>query len=107
MLLSSTVRDDNATMTCDLTNPDLHGQDGALTSSTISSIFVVRAFYGVQASNISQSKFRRVASPCKFEISFRADFADLFEVRGAQRGNAARTTERDPTVKCNFGLFGP
>src|SRR3954463_243047 len=26
MLLSSTVRDDNATMTCDLTNPDLHGQ---------------------------------------------------------------------------------
>src|SRR5690349_12303625 len=30
LLLSSTLRDDNATLSCDLTNPDLHGSDGAL-----------------------------------------------------------------------------
>ena len=30
MLLSSTLRDDNATLTCDLTNPDLFDQDGRL-----------------------------------------------------------------------------
>src|SRR6478736_2239089 len=31
MLLSSTLRDDNATLTCDLTNPDLSDEKGKLT----------------------------------------------------------------------------
>src|SRR5688572_14405196 len=30
LLLSSTLRDDNATLTCDLTNADLHDSTGAL-----------------------------------------------------------------------------
>ena len=34
MLLSSTLRDDNATLTCDLTNPDLLDADGAVCTRT-------------------------------------------------------------------------
>jgi glycogen debranching enzyme len=35
ILLSSTIRDDNAALTCDLTNPELPGPDGRIHSDTI------------------------------------------------------------------------
>ena len=33
MLLASTLRDDDATLTCDLTNPDIYNNNGRLTFS--------------------------------------------------------------------------
>ena len=87
MLLSSTVRDDNATMTCDLTNPDLHGQDGALILEH-DLIHIRRSRFLWRAScfeHLSIRNFDALPRRVNLEISFRADFADLFEVRGAQR----------------------
>jgi glycogen debranching enzyme len=87
LLLSSTLCDDNATLTCDLTNPDLFDVEGRVTirhglihlrrsrflwNGACLERLVVRNF---------DERVRRIA----IEIGFAADFADLFEVRGARR----------------------
>jgi glycogen debranching enzyme len=87
MLLSSTLRDDNATLTCDLTNPDIYDATGRLAlrhdlihvrrlrflwNATCFERLVVRNF---------DERPRRLA----IEIAFEADFADIFEVRGTRR----------------------
>ena len=87
LLLESTLRDDNAVLTCDLTNPDLHDADGHLElehdiihlrrsrflwNATCYERLVVRNF---------GDRARRVRSANHFA----ADFVDLFEVRGARR----------------------
>jgi hypothetical protein len=46
LVLSSTLRDDNATLTCDLTNPDLYDSVGALCSSTTASTSAARGACG-------------------------------------------------------------
>ncbi|AMY11860.1 Amylo-alpha-1,6-glucosidase [Luteitalea pratensis] len=98
ILLSSTVRDDNATLSCDLTNPDVFDADGQLLlehdllhirrsrflwNATCYERLVLRNFDGQQ---------RQVT----LELAFAADFADLFEVRGAKR--ARRGTKLPPNV---------
>lgn len=87
MLLSSTLRDDNATLTCDLTNPDLFDEKGQLVLGH-DLIHLRRSrflwnggcFERLVLRNFDAEK-RRVS----IEIAFAADFADLFEVRGSQR----------------------
>ena len=87
MLLSATVREDNAMLICDLTNPDLTDAQGgtALDHDLIHvrrSQFLWNAAYRERLvlHNFDQSP-RRV----QIELAFAADFADLFEVRGAKR----------------------
>ncbi len=87
ILLSSTLRDDNATLTCDLTNPDLYYKNGKLA-------------FGHDLAHIRRSRFlwnatcyERIAirnyddmpRAIRITIGFEADFADLFEVRGTKR----------------------
>ncbi|SEG79273.1 amylo-alpha-1,6-glucosidase [Bosea lathyri] len=87
MLLSSTLRDDNATLTCDLTNPDVYDEGDRLVlehdlvhlrrsrflwNATCFERLVMRNF---------DERHRRIS----IEIAFEADFADLFEVRGTRR----------------------
>jgi glycogen debranching enzyme len=101
MLLSSTLRDDNATLTCDLTNPDIYDSNGRLTLShdlvhvrrsrflwnaTCLECLVVRNF---------DERPRRLA----IEIAFDADFADIFEVRGTRRER--RGVTQSPDVSTN------
>jgi glycogen debranching enzyme len=87
MLLSSTVRDDNATMTCDLANPDLHSAGGELILEH-DLIHIRRSRFLWRAScfeHLSIQNFDALPRRLNLEISFHADFADLFEVRGALR----------------------
>jgi glycogen debranching enzyme len=92
MLLSSTLRDDNATLTCDLTNPDLFDSKGKLR-------------LGHDLIHLRRSRFlwnaccyERVAirnyddrkQHIRIELAFAADFADLFEVRGTARARKGR-----------------
>ena len=93
ILLSSTLRDDNATLTCDLTNPDLIGAAGRprLDHDLIHlrrSRFLWNAgcFERLNVRNFDD-KPRRV----ELAVAFAADFADLFEVRGAQRARRGET----------------
>lgn len=87
LLLTSTVRDDNAVLVCDLTNPELPGRDGAeavlqdtLHLRRTRFLWNARAFERIAVSNydIRPRGFR-------LGLSFGADFADIFEVRGTPR----------------------
>jgi glycogen debranching enzyme len=93
LLLSSTIRDDNALLAVDLTNPEMRCGDQLIRQETV---------------HIYRSKFLRQA--CCFEririenygtetveltlsIQFGADFADIFEVRGGSRARRGRLLE--------------
>ena len=86
MLLSSTLRDDNAALICDLTNPDLaDARGGALEHDRVhlrrSKFLYLSACY----ERISVRNFTDSAQDITLRIAFAADFADLFEVRGNRR----------------------
>jgi glycogen debranching enzyme len=94
MLLSSTLRDDNATLTCDLTNPDLY--EGGLLALGHDLIHVRRSRFLWNAACFERLVVRNYDEHprrIELEIAFEADFADLFEVRGTRR---ARRGENEP-----------
>ena len=93
LLLSSSIRDDNAVLAIDLTNSEMRRGDQLIRHGTV---------------HIYRSKFLRPA--CCFErirvenfgtetaeltlsIQFGADFADIFEVRGGNRAGRGRLLE--------------
>ncbi len=88
MLLSSTLRDDNATLTCDLANPDL--PDLGLTSNLIHVRRSRFLWQGTCHERISIRNFDVAAHRLPVEIRYGADFADLFEVRGMVRTRHGR-----------------
>jgi len=92
LLLSSTVSDDNAVFTADLTNPDVL-RDGAIVIPR-GEIHVSRSRLLWEGSCIERIRVANYAvHPIEAPITFRfdADFADIFEVRGTAR---ARRGER-------------
>ena len=87
ILLSSTLRDDNATLTCDLTNPDLRDEAGHMLLEH-DLIHLRRSRFLWRAAcfeRISVSNFDERARTVRIRVAFAADFADLFEVRGTTR----------------------
>ncbi len=87
ILLSSTIRDNNATLTCDLTNPDFYGPGGelALAHDTIH-LRRSRFIYGNACyERILVRNFSDRDEDITLAIGFGADFADLFETRGMKR----------------------
>ncbi len=91
VLLSSTLRDDNATLTCDLANPDLPkcGPDGLAANL----IHIRRSRFlwnGVCHERISIRNFDVAARTIQVEVRYGADFVDLFEVRGMHRTRHGR-----------------
>jgi glycogen debranching enzyme len=87
MLLSSTLRDDNATLTVDLTNPDLRDATGAIVVEH-DQIHLRRSRFLWQ-----ESCYERLVARCfdtvprriRLRFAYASDFADLFEVRGTVR----------------------
>src|SRR3954454_3090837 len=91
-LLSSTISDDNATLTCDLTNPDLFEANdrlvlaqGLLHFRRSRLLSPSGLFERLAITNFSDRSLR-----FRIEIAFGADFSDLFEVRGAKRARRGR-----------------
>ncbi len=86
ILLSSTTRDDNATLTCDLTNPDLYEEDGTLLEHDLIHIRRTKFLYrSVCHERLAVRNFAGTRQRRRLEIRFDSDFADLFEVRGQRR----------------------
>jgi len=87
LLLSSTLRDDNGMLICDLTNPDVVDEAGRITLEhdllhlRRSRFLWNRSCYERLAIRNFDDRPRRVT----VQIVFAADFADLFEVRGTHR----------------------
>ncbi|NAZ36480.1 amylo-alpha-1,6-glucosidase [Rubellimicrobium sp. CFH 75288] len=90
ILLSSTVREDNAALTCDLANPDLSTPDGeTIPSDTIHVRRTIFLWDGRLHERLKVRNFGDRAVSVTLAIETAADFADIFEVRGeirAQRG---------------------
>ena len=106
ILLSSALRDDNAMLTCDLTNPDFFGDDGqvAVEHDLIhlrrSRFLWEDALY----ERLSIRNFDTETRQVSIDLSFAADFADLFEIRGMTR--LRRGTMREPQIGLSDVLLG-
>ncbi|QYY32283.1 MULTISPECIES: amylo-alpha-1,6-glucosidase [Cupriavidus] len=87
VLLSSVLRDDNVALTCDLTNPDLFDEQDRL--AMVHDLIHVRRsrflWQGTCYERLAVRNFDEVPRRIALELAFAADFADLFEVRGAHR----------------------
>ncbi|MDQ0134108.1 glycogen debranching enzyme [Neorhizobium galegae] len=110
MLLSSTLRDDNATLTCDLTNPDIFDHKGKL-SLAHDLVHLRRTRFLWNAGCFERLSIRNYddrRQHIRIEIAFGADFADLFEVRGTVRAKKGRPVpivkERDGVLLSYIGL---
>jgi glycogen debranching enzyme len=105
MLLSSTLRDDNATLTCDLANPDLY-EDGHLTVGH--DLLHLRRSKFLWSAGCYERLAIRNFGDCQHRIrltlDFAADFADLFEVRGSRR--ARRGTLHPPELAGDLVTLG-
>ncbi|WP_196258689.1 amylo-alpha-1,6-glucosidase [Pelagibacterium limicola] len=87
LLLSSTLRDDNTTLTCDLTNPDIF-DDAEHLKLEHDLVHLRRSRFlweGACYERLAVRNFSSDTVTITIDLSFRTDFADLFEVRGTRR----------------------
>ena len=93
LLLNSVVQDDNAALSVDLANPDVHADGGiSLPRDTIS---LERTKFLWQAVCYERIGFRNYADDnrrFRIDICFGADFRDLFEIRGSTREKRGKTS---------------
>ena len=102
LLLSSTVGDDNATFTSDLTNPDLFNSEGVLVLEH-DLLHLRRSRFlwnGACYERLAVRNFDEQPRQVRIDVTFAADFADLFEVRGAQRLRRGTMQEPDIGADC-------
>lgn len=87
MLLSSALRDDNAMLTCDLTNPDFMGEDGrvAVEHDLIHLRRTRFLWKDALYERVTIRNFDSETRTISIDLAFAADFADLFEIRGMTR----------------------
>jgi glycogen debranching enzyme len=92
LFLSSTVKEDNGHLTVDLTNPDLlEGGRVAVPRGTVH-LFRCKFLWGSSCyERIRLKNFGVSAVEVSFALHFRADFADIFEVRGTHRPRRGRS----------------
>ena len=105
LLLSSTVKDDNALLTVDLTNPDFT-LDGEVTVPH-GTLHIFRAKFlwqGTCYERLRISNYGPVPIDLPLYLQFAADFADIFEVRGLRRKRRGHKLE--PLVKRHGVVLG-
>jgi glycogen debranching enzyme len=94
LLLGSSVRDDNVTLSVDLTNPDIL-LDGHIVLSR-DRLHLVRTIFlwnGIAHQRIAVVNHGEEAAGFTLALLFGNDFADIFEVRGQQRKNRGQAHE--------------
>ena len=91
LFLSSTVKEDNDLLTVDLTNPDLLEEDRIAVPHGTLHIFRSKFLWGAACyEHVRLRNFGMSAVEVSFSLHFRADFADIFEVRGTHRNRRGR-----------------
>ncbi len=97
MLLSSSLRDDNGALICDLTNPDLRDASGLPLDHGRVHLRRTKFLWDASAfERLLIRNFSETARELTLEIRFDADFVDLFEVRGSPRDD--RGQARAPEI---------
>jgi glycogen debranching enzyme len=86
LLLSSNVTEDNGALIVDLTNPDLIAVDGrALDQDSVHILGTTVLGDGALFQTLELKNFCAWPTCLRLELSFAADFVDMFEVRGTPR----------------------
>ncbi len=99
LLLGSNVRDDNAVLTVDLTNPDMFFEKRLLLpKDTLHIVRTIFLWRGVAYQRLGLQNHGDRAVGINLSLTFGSDFADLFEVRGMrrERHGSAEGSVRDP-----------
>ncbi len=111
LLLSSEIKQDNAVLTVDLTNPDV-SSNGEVTvpHGTLHVLRTKFLWRGVCYESLRFRNYGLAAIGFGFAMRFEADFADIFEVRGmkrARRGRKLDTCVEDDAIVLGYeGLDG-
>ncbi len=109
LLLSSTVRTNNAVLDVDLTNPDIqHGEVLGLPKDTVHITRTKFLWNGGCYETVALRNFGEMPLRLLIGFDFDADFADLFEVRGFQRHTRGRVTvaaHGDDAVRFNYAAL--
>ena len=95
LLLGSNLRDDNSSLTVDLTNPDIYRNGRLVLAKDM--LHIVRTFFlwhGTAYQRIGLQNHGEAAASFDLTLSFDNDFADLFEVRGSRRTRRGTATSR-------------
>jgi glycogen debranching enzyme len=98
VLLSSTLRNDNGALICDLANPDLIEGDQVVVEHSV--IHLRRTRFMINATCFERVQLRSFSSKAhsiRLQFAFAADFQDLFEVRGTPRAKHGRMEPPDIT----------
>src|ERR1700755_544017 len=86
LLLGSNLRDDNSSLTIDLTNPDIYRNGRIVLQKDL--LHIVRSIFlwrGIAYQRIGLQNHGEQTAVFDLTLSFDNDFADLFEVRGEKR----------------------
>jgi glycogen debranching enzyme len=109
LLLSSTVREDNAVLAVDSTNPDVFRNGETVVPRGTVHIFRSKILWKRTCQErLRIHNYGRAAMDFSFSIEFDADFADIFELRGTMRERRGRRLEtkiaQDEVVLAYEGL---
>jgi glycogen debranching enzyme len=111
LLLGSNLRDDNALLAIDLTNPDIFSdQRIVLPRDTLHIVRTAFLWHGTAYQRLALRNFGDRAATLRLVILFDSDFADLFEVRGLRRARRGVATRKpigaDQALLIYHGLDG-
>src|SRR5271169_4976395 len=94
LLLGSSVRDDNLTLTADLTNPDIFFEGHiVLRRDTLHIVRTAYLWRSTAHQRIAVGNHGEASVEFTLVLAFDNDFSDLFEVRGQQRRRRGRLQE--------------
>ncbi len=94
LLLSSNVREDNALLTVDLSNPDVeHDGDIVLARDTLHVFRGAMLWDGVCHTKLRVKNYGMRPVEVAIDLGFDADFRDIFEIRGSTRAQRGRMLE--------------
>jgi glycogen debranching enzyme len=86
LLLSSTVKEDNALLSVDLTNPDVAQPNNVIVPRGTLHVFRSKILWdGICYDHVRLHNYGRLPIQLSLVFELDADFADLFEVRGLDR----------------------
>ncbi len=96
LLLNSTVKSDNSLLTVDLANPEVCVQEAGGRYLPQASIHIFRSkllWEGVCYEHIRATNYSLEPVSLEISLEFKADFADIFEVRGTERRHRGELLE--------------
>ena len=97
LLLSSALDDDNVVLTVDLSNPDIYlNGDIILPRETLHIRRSRFIWHSTCYERVAVHNFNTARQQCLMEIRTGTDFADIFEVRGAQRARRGAIRAEQP-----------